>query len=71
MRVRVDRTQCGCSGYCVRLVPSVFRMGGGNVARAIENDVSPGLEDAVREAATVCPTGAILIDAPGTDHAGC
>ena len=62
MRVRVDRTQCGCSGYCARLVPSVFRIGDDNVAQAIEGDVPPSLVEAVREAATVCPTGAVVID---------
>jgi ferredoxin len=64
MRVRVDRTQCGCSGYCARLVPSVFHIGDDNVARAIETDVPRSLADAVREAATVCPTGAVVIDDP-------
>ena len=62
MRVRVDRTQCGCSGYCARLVPSVFHIGDDKVAQAIDADVPPELTGAVREAATVCPTGAILID---------
>ena len=65
MRVRVDRTQCGCSGYCARLVPSVFRIGDDSVARAIETDVPPSQVEAVREAATVCPTGAVLIDDSG------
>ena len=62
MRVRVDRTQCGCSGYCARLVPSVFHIGADNVAQAIETEVPTNLEAAVREAATVCPTGAIVVD---------
>ena len=63
--MRVDRTQCGCSGYCARLVPSVFRIGADNVAQAIETEVPPGLEAAVREAETVCPTGAVVVDEAG------
>jgi ferredoxin len=70
MRVRVDRTQCGCSGYCARLVPSVFHIGADNVAQAIETEVPPNLEAAAREAATVCPTGAIVVDGSG-GHSTC
>ena len=69
MRVRVDRTQCGCSGYCARLVPDVFHIRDDSVARAIETDVPQRLVEAVREAATVCPTGAIVIEDPG-EHSG-
>ena len=70
MRVRVDRTQCGCSSYCARLVPSVFHIGADNVAQAIETEVPPNLEAAVREAATVCPTGAIVVHGSG-GHSTC
>lgn len=70
MRARVDRTQCGCSGYCARLVPGVFHIGDDSVAQAIETDVPVRLEEAVREAATVCPTGAIMIEQSGK-HSGC
>jgi ferredoxin len=69
MRVRVDRTQCGCSGYCARLVPGVFHIGDDSVAWAIGTDVPQHLVEAVREAATVCPTGAVVIEDPG-EHAG-
>jgi ferredoxin len=62
MRVKVDRTQCGCSGYCARLVPGVFHIGDDHVAQSIEADISPSLVEAVREAARVCPTGAVVID---------
>jgi len=70
MRVRVDPTQCGCSGYCVRLVPQVFCQGEGGVARAIEGEVLPSLIDTVREAAAVCPTSAISIDEPAVERVG-
>jgi ferredoxin len=70
MRVRVDPTQCGCSGYCVRLVPEVFSLGEGGVAHAIESEVLPSLMDAVREAAAVCPTSAISVDESAVERAG-
>ena len=70
MRVRVDPTQCGCSGYCVRLVPKIFSLGEGGVARAIESDILPNLVEAVREAATVCPTSAISIDESAAERGG-
>jgi ferredoxin len=62
MRVTVDETQCGCTGYCARLVPSVFSQAPGQAARTIAGEVPAAVVDPVREAAAVCPTNAIVIE---------
>ena len=62
MRVAVDPTQCGCTGYCARLVPAVFTQEPGQAAKAIAGEVPAALADHVREAASVCPTNAIVVE---------
>jgi ferredoxin len=62
MRVAVDPAQCGCTGYCVRLLPEVFSLVDGETARAVAGDIPAHLIAAVREAAEVCPTNAIRIE---------
>jgi ferredoxin len=62
MRVKVDPTQCGCTGYCARLAPAVFIQEQGKEARAIAGEVPEAFADLVREAASLCPTNAIAIE---------
>jgi ferredoxin len=61
MRVTVDPRQCGCTGYCARLAPSVFTQAPGEAARTIPGAVPTDMVEPVREAAAVCPTNAIVI----------
>ena len=61
MTVIVDPLRCGCTGYCVRLAPAVFRLEPAGPAQVILARPGPELADAAREAASVCPTNAIVI----------
>jgi ferredoxin len=62
MKVTVDEDKCCGAGTCVLLAPEVFdqREDDGIVLLL---DPSPGedLHDTVREAANVCPAGAISV----------
>lgn len=58
MRINVDDDICDLHGQCVFNAPELFRFDDeGELQHALE--VSPELEGKAREAATVCPTGAI------------
>ncbi len=61
MTVTVDPLRCGCTGYCVRVAPAVFRLDRTGPAQVILTSLAGELADAVREAASVCPTNAIVI----------
>ncbi|TDC62442.1 ferredoxin, partial [Streptomyces hainanensis] len=62
MRVTVDTDRCCGSGQCVLLAPEVFdqREEDGIVALLAPRP-APAHEAAVREAAVVCPAGAITV----------
>jgi len=62
MTVTVDPLRCGCTGYCVRLAPAVFRLDPVQPARVILVNPEGSTADTAREAAAVCPTNAIVID---------
>ncbi|MEV4019335.1 ferredoxin [Nonomuraea angiospora] len=63
MNVTVDTDKCCGAGQCVLLVPQVFDQGEDD-GIVILLDPSPAepLHAAVREAASVCPAGAITLD---------
>ena len=61
MTITVDPLRCGCTGYCVRLAPAVFRLDPYGPARVMLASPEGELADAAREAASVCPTNAIII----------
>jgi ferredoxin len=59
MKAVVDRDLCiGCN-LCVEICPEVFSMGDDMIARAIEDDIPPELEEKARDAAASCPVDAI------------
>jgi ferredoxin len=62
MRVEADAAKCIASGQCVLNAPGVFDQGTGG-GTVVLLDESPAAEhhDAVREAAMVCPSGAITV----------
>jgi ferredoxin len=63
MKIRADRETCIGAGMCVLTAPAVFDQddGDGRVLVAhVEPDASQYAE--VREAASLCPSGAIAID---------
>jgi ferredoxin len=62
MRVEADAAKCIASGQCVLNAPEVFDQGEDEGTILLLND-SPAAEhhNAVREAAMVCPSGAITV----------
>jgi len=60
MKVEVDVAKCVASGQCVLVAPDVFdqRDEDGMVV-LLDETPAPGLHDAVRESAMVCPATAI------------
>lgn len=58
MRIEVDRDICDLHGQCVFTVPELFRFDDQGELEYVA-EVPGELESKAREAATVCPTGAI------------
>jgi ferredoxin len=61
MKVRVDAGVCAGFGVCLGLCPEAFKLhdDGYAVVRVVE--VPRELEDAVRQAVSQCPSGAISL----------
>ncbi len=60
LKVSVDKTRCVASQTCIMIAPKAFVLdedGQSSVAAPEEE-----LEETVRDAAAMCPTGAILIE---------
>ncbi|MGK8509060.1 ferredoxin [Nocardia asiatica] len=62
MKLRVDRERCISAGMCVLTAPDVFDQDTED-GRVVPLDLAPApeREGAVREAAQVCPSGAITV----------
>lgn len=61
MKVSIDEAACQGTGYCVRVAPDLFELGGAVVSVKTET-VPTHLEDAAREAEVLCPARAILLN---------
>ncbi len=61
MEVRVDAELCTGCGPCVDVCPEVFEMRD-DKSVVLVKEVPAEHQDAVREAADACPTGAIIIE---------
>ncbi len=59
MRVAADRELCVGSGQCELLAPEVFEVDDDGVVHLLQAE--PDDEDAVRQAAQLCPTGALSL----------
>ena len=59
--VQIDEQLCIGSGNCTHFAPAVFSLNDDGIA-VIVADVSPDSEEAVRMAASQCPTGAISVE---------
>ncbi len=63
MKVHVDTNLCDGGGPCVDICPEAFELNQeGTAAVAKMDDIPDDLEQSCREAATNCPTDAIIID---------
>lgn len=64
MKVSVDEDKCCGAGQCVLLAPDVFgQRDEDGIVVLLEAEPGESLHGPVREAADVCPTGAITVDA--------
>ncbi|MFD7510130.1 ferredoxin [Streptomyces sp. NPDC059853] len=62
MRVDIDEPKCVASGQCVVAAPEVFdQRDEDGVVVLLDAAPAPDLQDAVREAAAVCPSAAIRL----------
>lgn len=62
MRVTADQNICASSGQCAALAPLVFDQRDEDGVVVVLDETPPTeLTDAVRQAAAVCPSGAITI----------
>lgn len=62
MKVTVDQDKCCGAGNCVLRVPAVFdQREDDGIVTLLGSEPDPRLHDAVREAADVCPSGAISV----------
>lgn len=68
MKVSVDRDRCCGAGQCVLTAPEVFDQGDDDgVVVLLDARPAPDRHASVREAAAVCPAGAITVsDDPDT-----
>lgn len=63
MKVTVDQDKCCGSGQCVVLAPDVFdQREEDGIVDLLDPGPSDTLRDDVREAASVCPAAAILVE---------
>lgn len=62
MRVIVDVSKCCGAGQCVLLAPKVFDQQENGIVFLLDEAPPKDLHTAVREAASVCPTGAISVE---------
>ncbi|NGY03288.1 ferredoxin [Solimonas terrae] len=61
MKVRVDAGVCAGFSACLGVCPEVFELHDEGYAVARVGDVPKELEEAVRQAAAQCPSGAISV----------
>ena len=61
MKVHVDSQVCAGFGVCLGLCPEAFELHDDGYAIVLVSEVSPELEDAVRQAVNQCPARAISL----------
>ena len=61
MKVRVDPGICAGFSVCLGLCPEIFELHDDGYAIVKVGEVPPEFEDAVRDAVSQCPSGAISI----------
>ena len=61
MKVTVDYDMCASTGGCMQICPEVFEVRSDGYLYLLQDEPGEHLHDKVREAADLCPTGAILL----------
>jgi ferredoxin len=61
MKVHVNPQVCAGFRVCLGLCPEVFELHDDGYAIVLVSEVPPELEDAVRQAVSQCPSGAISL----------
>jgi ferredoxin len=62
MRVVVDYDVCASTGACMQSCPEVFEVRSDGFLYVLQEHPHEGLWGKVREAAELCPTGAITLE---------
>lgn len=62
MKVRVDIGICESNGICVGVAPEVFHLDADDQLSLIRENVTPDIEDRVRNAVDQCPRNAISLE---------
>ena len=60
-KIEVDWELCESNGVCMGIIPEVFRLEDDDTLTVLQEDVTPGNEEQVREAVRQCPRQAISI----------
>jgi ferredoxin len=63
MKVTVDFDLCASTGACVQVCPEVFEVRSDGYLYILTEKPGPELADKLTEAAELCPTAAITIEA--------
>jgi ferredoxin len=62
MRVTVDYDMCASTGACAQVAPEVFEVRSDGYLYVLQDEPGDELAVKVRQAAELCPTGAITVD---------
>ena len=62
MRVSVDYDVCASTGACMQACPEVFEVRSDGFLYVLQEEPGEELHSRVREAAELCPTGAISLE---------
>ena len=61
MKVVVDYDVCASTGACMQICPEVFEVRSDGYLYVLQEEPGSELDDKVRQAADLCPTGAITL----------
>jgi ferredoxin len=62
MKIVVDFDLCASTGGCMQICPEVFEVRTDGYLYVLQEEPPTDLHDRVREAADLCPTGAITLE---------
>jgi ferredoxin len=62
VKVIVDYDICASTGTCMQVCPEVFEVRSDGYLYVLQEEPAAEVQDKVREAADLCPTGAITLE---------